>query len=425
METIARPKPRLIVPDLARGLALLGIAAANVTQAWIMNRASEPGQPGWTLGGVRPGETADEVLAVFAALFVHVRGLPMFSTLLGFGIGLIVASLHRKGYPVARARAVLVRRYLVLAAFGLAHTFLLFYGDIMTMYGVIGALVALMITQKSKALRIIAYSTLLFSVLLTSLGAVGIYYMGVEEAGLGLQIAPPTAELTDPLTYLRENAAAASMALSGLPLGVVSLGGLVLLGFVWAREGYLVDVDRHRRVLVTWVCVAAAVVLLIGLPLGLAAIGVIDPALEAPLYVANTGLGAFTGPGILAGLALLTNPIQKRMYRRYEETGVAAPPAWTYPFVALGKRSMTGYLAQSFLFVALVMPFTLGLAEDATITGKTAVGALVWLITLGLAAALEAAGRQGPFEWAHRRLSYGPTGRIEPFAPRAGREQLR
>ncbi|WP_291314600.1 DUF418 domain-containing protein [Corynebacterium sp. UBA2622] len=412
----AQQPPRLIVPDLARGLALLGIATANAAQAWIINDYDTPGGLGWTLGGVRPGNLPDQALAVFAAMFVHVRGLPMFSTLLGFGIGLIAASLYRKHYPPAAARRVLVRRYAFLALFGLAHLFLLFYGDIMVMYGTIGVIVALLFTQSTRALRIVAYCTLGASALLSALAAAGSFF---TDDGMGLH-GTPTTDLLTPAEYVRENVAQAVSMLASVPFGAFSLIGLVLIGYVWAREGYLVDVDRHRRILVTWVCVAAAVVVLLGLPLGLSAIGVIDPAWEGPLYILNTGLGSFTGPGILAGLTLVADPVQKRMYRRYEEVGDPSAPAWAHPFVALGKRSMTGYLAQSFLFIAFTMPFTLGLGLHASITGKTGVAVLVWLVTLALASVLERYGIQGPFESLHRRLSYGPTKRLEPYSPGPG-----
>ena len=96
-----------------------------------------------------------------------------------------------------------------------------------------------------------------------------------------------------------------------------------------------------------------------------------------------------------------------------------AVPGWAYPFVALGKRSMSGYLALSFLFVVLVMPFGFGWGLEASISGKLLVGVAVWLITLALAVILEHTDTPGPFEQLHRRLAYGPTRRIEPYSPAA------
>ncbi|SDS35646.1 DUF418 domain-containing protein [Corynebacterium timonense] len=419
MRASQKKPPRLIVPDVARGCALLGIAVANVSQTWIINDYAQPDALGSTLGGVRPDSVTDKVFAVLAALFVHVRGLPMFSTLLGFGIGLIAASLYRKNYPPNAARTVLVRRYLWLAAFGLIHMFALFWGDIMTAYGVIGVIVALMLTLSTQALRIVAYALLALSIASTS--AIG----RLDSGGAALGGIMQTAHLGSLAEYVRDNAMFSLFIAAGTPFSSFMLGGLVILGFVWAREGYLVDVDKHRRTLVTWTLVAAAVILVVGLPLGLSAIGVIDPSYEAALYYINSGFGLLTGPGILAAIALALNSVQQGMYRRFEETGEASAPAWTYPFVALGKRSMSGYIAQSVLFIALAMPFSLGLGVESSVTGKTAVGALVWLITLLLACALEAANLPGPFEKVHRRLAYGRAERIEPYqSPQSGPEQL-
>ncbi|MCP1387922.1 DUF418 domain-containing protein [Corynebacterium sp. TA-R-1] len=417
MNRQTQSQPRLIVPDLARGLALAGIAMANAVQAWLLNGYDEAGGPGSTLGGVREGNVADQFAAVFSAMFVHVRGLPMFSTLLGFGIGLIAASLYRKGYPAKDARRVLLRRYGILALFGLAHMFLLFMGDIMAVYGVTGMVVALLFTCSTKTLRIIAYLSLIASALFGVIGAVGLYFF--EAAALPVEMMTLTTDITSVGDYFRTNATDGLFMLASVPFAVLQLGGLVLIGYVWAREGYLVNVDQHRRILWTWVGVGTAIVLLIGLPWGLSGIGVLDPQLELSLSLLNSSLGTFTGPAILAGLALVTNNIQKGMNEQVAETGRSTAPAWAYPFVALGKRSMSGYLAQSFLFILLVMPFTLGWGLQASVSGKLLVGLAVWVITLALAVVLEGTGTPGPFEQVHRRLSYGPTKRLEPYSPAA------
>lgn len=89
---------RLIVPDAARGMALLGIAIANMTTAWIITED----RPGAYFGGILNDSVLDKIAVVFGAFFVHNRGLPMFSTLLGFGVGLIAMSLWRRGFPLGR-----------------------------------------------------------------------------------------------------------------------------------------------------------------------------------------------------------------------------------------------------------------------------------------------------------------------------------
>jgi len=91
---------RLIVPDAARGMALLGIAIANMTTAWIITED----RPGAYFGGIVNDSVLDKIAVVFGAFFVHNRGLPMFSTLLGFGVGLIAMSLWRRGFPLGGGR---------------------------------------------------------------------------------------------------------------------------------------------------------------------------------------------------------------------------------------------------------------------------------------------------------------------------------
>ncbi|MGV0393481.1 DUF418 domain-containing protein [Corynebacterium riegelii] len=400
--------PRLLVPDLARGLALMGIAMANAVQTWMINDIDALDQPGSTLGGVRPDSTLDQIAAILSAVFLHVRGLPMFSTLLGFGIGLVAASAWRKGYPAADARLMLVRRYGFLALFGIVHMLLIFHGDIMLYYGLMGMLVATMFTASNKALRITAYSVLLVSAVFGTVIAVAVYSFQ-EPIGAMEQTATP--EMTSLGVYFSENLLGGLGMLLNAPFAVFQLGGLVLLGYVWAREGYLVNVEQHKGVLIRWTILGTVVALVTGVPWGLSAAGFIDPKLEEPLFMLNLAWGLFTGPAILAALALATNGVQQRI----NTTGQT--PAWARPFIALGKRSMSGYLAQSFLFIALVMPFGLGWGLEASISGKLLVGFVVWLITLLLAMVMERAGVPGPFEQLHRRASYGKTKRLEPYTP--------
>lgn len=96
------PTPRMIAPDFARGIALLGIALANIQTAWIIDNPSQQAEhatPSY-FGGYVDGSLLDAIATIFSAMFVHVRGLPMFSTLLGFGIGLITISLWKKSFPI-------------------------------------------------------------------------------------------------------------------------------------------------------------------------------------------------------------------------------------------------------------------------------------------------------------------------------------
>ena len=151
MNSAAVTQPRILAPDVARGFTMLGIAIANATTAWLYISPDTPG----STAGVVDNSILDKIAIILGSIFTHVRGLPMFATLLGYGVGMITMSLQRRNYPPKKARLVLIRRYFFLAIFGILHLSLLFFGDIMFVYGIMGIILALLYRFKDKTLLII------------------------------------------------------------------------------------------------------------------------------------------------------------------------------------------------------------------------------------------------------------------------------
>lgn len=302
---------RYLAPDIARGLALLGIALANMPSAWAPARNADYASD---FGGVHaPGGWLDNLAVLFQAMFVHVRGLSMFTTLLGFGVGLIALSLWRRGFPLKQARLLLWRRYLILGAIGLLHLVILFFGDIIVQYAVTALVLIAMISLRDRTLMIISYSLLSLSLLFFSFTAViSLYFpeaMAVDQGSLGL------GQAQSYLEFVGTNISVGLMTLAGLPTTTVVLLALMIIGFVWARRGVITDVDSHLTLLRVWITIAAAVILLIGLPWGLSAIGVLPQEWELPLSLFNTGFGMLTGPGILALIALVFRGTEDKVPR--------------------------------------------------------------------------------------------------------------
>jgi uncharacterized membrane protein YeiB len=117
-------RPRIAALDVLRGFALCGILVANVrpianVNAGVLNTA---------VGADWPGYLVDQ------------RFFPIFSLLFGVGFSLMLeTTANRTGRP----RVVLLRRLLALLAIGLLHMFLLWRGDILTIYAVVGLVVLL------------------------------------------------------------------------------------------------------------------------------------------------------------------------------------------------------------------------------------------------------------------------------------------
>ena len=66
----------------------------------------------------------------------------------------------------------------------------------------------------------------------------------------------------------------------------------------------------------------------------------------------------------------------------------------------VGRRSMTAYLSQTFLFaiVFLALPSLTGIELHLGEARTAGIALAVWLVTVGLCAVLERGGHAGPFE---------------------------
>lgn len=123
---------RIAALDAIRGFALCGILLANVKPIAHMVHTGSATQPVVT--------TSRQDASLWLGLFVDQRFFPIFSLLFGIGFSLLLDSADGR---VPRPRLLLLRRLLVLFVIGLAHMFLLWRGDILTIYAVVGLLVLL------------------------------------------------------------------------------------------------------------------------------------------------------------------------------------------------------------------------------------------------------------------------------------------
>ncbi|MEV0235317.1 DUF418 domain-containing protein [Nonomuraea sp. NPDC050786] len=124
---LRRRRSRISALDVIRGFALCGILLANVQPIAGM------GGPPVSGGQAGPAEA-------WLGLLVEQRFYPIFSLLFGVGFSLLLESAAER---TARPRLLLLRRLLSLLAMGLAHHFLLWEGDILAVYAVVGLVVLL------------------------------------------------------------------------------------------------------------------------------------------------------------------------------------------------------------------------------------------------------------------------------------------
>lgn len=142
--TDAAPGRDRIAPvDALRGVALLGILMANILVLSGWDFLSEEGRAALS------GERAASVQRAFHHGLIDGKFYTIFSLLFGAGFALQLSRLNARGADGAR---IYRRRVLILLAFGLAHSFLIWDGDILTLYALMGLLLPLFVRLSDRLL---------------------------------------------------------------------------------------------------------------------------------------------------------------------------------------------------------------------------------------------------------------------------------
>ncbi|NUT92228.1 MAG: DUF418 domain-containing protein [Saccharothrix sp.] len=376
---------RALAPDLARGVMLLIIALANVAGVVF---AGEP--------GLDPSpDGVDRGLTFLLYDLAHARGYPVFAVMFGYGIVQLARRQLASGATPEQVRAVLVRRNLWLVVFGLVHGTLLYYGDFLGAYGIVGLAMTLVLLRRGDKFHRIALG--IWALATVEVVGLGVIVMaGILDASGSAPLPVGHVDSLDADNYL----ASLVDRLGEWPAHTATALPFILIAWLgmWAaRRRVLEEPARHRTMLGWTAVVGIGLSVLGGLPAALVAAGWLHvPASTAELVLLlHGGSGMFAGPGYVAVFGLVV-------------TRVARPGPVVGALSALGKRSLSGYLFQSVAWLVLFAPFTLALDEHAALPTLTAVVAavLVWLTTVLAARALDARDRPGPAETVLRRLTY-------------------
>lgn len=373
---------RQAFPDQLRGLALLGIIVVNAPFLAISSS----------------GYTQESVTAwwdVVAAFLVLTLAQGKFYLLFSFLFGYSTLFIVRTGAVADRRRYR--RRLIGLAVLGFAHAVLLFIGDILLSYAILGFALMLLIRRSDRAVLRTAVIIFALSV---------VWLVGV----LALATAAPSE--SDPATAALNVALADGTFLdtvrarfAALPLTLVTIGALqwgmafamFCLGLLAGRRALLADLAPTRalwRRLALWG-------LLLGLPLQVVA---------AVLQLrGGIGLASLTGESAIGlGLGFATAPLLAAGY-----LGVLALLSLRAPHTLNavrdgGRASLTLYLSESIVFCVLFCGWGFGLFGQIGAAGVTLIAIGVYLV-LELAIRLWLRRfRQGPFEWLLARWT-GPS----------------
>lgn len=382
------PSERIVSLDALRGVAVLGILVINV-RVFSM--------PETTL--LNPTVFGDFTGANYWAWLVgHVlaeqKFITLFSALFGAGMVLFIESKERKGQP---AMPLHYRRTAWLIAIGLAHAYLLWYGDILVAYGLCGLALVFAYDWEPRALAGLALVFLLVTPLLE-------VFAGLTVGGeaIASQWAPAESVLRAEVETYRSGWIVqfdhrASTAFERQTVGFLGgtfwrVGGTVLLGMALYKWGVLTGErsSAFYRRLVAGGLVGVAIVLA-----GVWYIEANDWSAGAALFWRQFNyVGSLLVAGGYVGIVTL--------YARWRPEGPA-----TRAFAAVGRTAFTNYLLQT--VVATTVFYGHGLGLFGSVSRVEALGMVVafWAIQVALSVAWLRRYRFGPVEWLWRTLTYG------------------
>lgn len=380
---------RIEAIDALRGFALLGILFANLPY-WAGAPFAKGADAAQIFSNVSP-----EAFGVFFNGVLDGKFYTLFSLLFGLGFALQLERLERRGADGLR---VFRRRMAALLLIGCVHLFLIWDGDILTLYAALGFVLPLF--RKCSERALIGWA-LLFLFVVPMLGVLAGetlgFHPGAPLFALGGMISAHfgITEQTDLVAYIRDGGWAQYMGWQSngwafnygdrLENGrIAKVLGTMLLGMIAGRRLMAGTLLGNSRLL--WSLLIGGLV--IGLPSTLIYMH-LPPHSQAswPSLIGTAPMGIAYGAAFLLAWPHATRVL-----------GVLSP---------VGRMALTNYLTHSVLGALLFYGVGLGLMGRVPIEQVYLMGIAIYAAQILLSRWWLASHKQGPMEALWRRMTYG------------------
>ncbi|MFE7105721.1 DUF418 domain-containing protein [Streptomyces sp. NPDC057575] len=378
-------RPRVLEVDALRGFALVGILVVN-----LLTTAGPPG----ARGGLAAVHAADGAVEWLVVLLAQSKFYLLFSFLFGYSFTLQMDSAERAG---ARFAPRMSRRLAGLFVLGIAHAVLLYTGDILMIYALLG--LVLLAARNAGPAKVRRAALWVFGVaggflLLIGLGAALLDPGDPGDPGESATVkAGLTAAYRGGFTeVVGANIRALPEILAAVPL----MGGFVvaafLVGFVagrrqWLGAAVLADRARLRRICLT------------GLAVGVPGAVLSAAALVGPLPERWTLLGLAVG---MVAAPALSAAYATGLLLWFTTRGGAAAARVLAP---AGRMALTNYLTQSLVMALVFSGYGLGLYGRTGAAAAVAGALVLYACQLALSGWLMRRYRFGPVEWLLRAVT--------------------
>jgi len=392
---------RAAILDILRGVALLGVMLDNLfgfTGYGFLTQPQQEAFPTWY---------ADAFLGLNEQIFINGKFYSLFSLLFGIGFSIILIRNEKKGINPLK---VLYRRLFVLLIIGAGHLFLLWEGDILFLYALIGMLLPLFRKCSDKTLLawvvVLIASPLLFDVM----SVLFHYKNGSFLEDIAKQIDKQTGlPLDDSFSQYRysENDAWQhwrNWQASGFfyrysyildTNRIPKVLGMFLLGFYAGRKMIHVQLENYVSLfkkLRRWG-------LIVGIPAAIASTGFefLGKGIPNAMGLAHTFFYAISVvPLCLAYTSVVClRWINKKGNSRLK---ILAP---------MGRMALTNYLVQTIIGITLYYGVGFGLGGNIGPAYFIPIGLGVYALQIAYSNWWFKYFNYGPMEWIWRQLTYG------------------
>lgn len=389
---------RIEVLDVLRGLAICGILIGNMQ--WFSGYGMMP--PALA----RQSQFSDQVTHFLVHFFVEGKFYSLFSFLFGFGFALQIARAEERGDTEA---SLFKRRLFWLLVIGLLHAYLLWAGDILSIYALMGFLL-ISFRQKTNssllkwafALMVVPILTYILLYILFVSFAPPETVAKIDASQIGFWSAAikkvQESNYLQIVTGYNLNYIVGRYASLILEMRLPKILAMFLLGFYAYRRGFFQDLRRHqpfiRRVLVY--------TLVLGL-VGNIAFATFAGA-EAVFPPSPAGIvGVITYAFGVPALALFIIALVATQWQKPRASTARRLLALLAP---VGRMALTNYLLQTSICVLIFYGYGFGYFGKIGATTATLIALAIFLFQILLSAVWLRYFSYGPMEWIWRQLTY-------------------
>ncbi len=366
--------------DIMRGLALFGILIINMLAFHSPFSYIDPYK--WFTGSVNEG--------LYAAIdiFVQASFYPLFALLFGYGLAMQFMRAEEKGQAFT---PLAVKRLLILLGIGVIHAFLIWYGDILITYALMGLLLIGMIRLPASwlvgfgsILYVIPHFLLLAIMFIAVAMDPNIYvgYMEIESSIQSYQSGSFAEIFSQRLADWR-----ASNNFMGFMFLTITILPFLMIGAAAAKWRLIERTEEKKKL---WLFLAT-VPLLVGLILKS------TPFLFGKNYAFVYVQDIFGGPLVAVGYAAIIALLaQKNVMQKLLS-----------PLAKVGRMSLTTYITQSVVATFIFYSYGFGLYGEVDVLTGTLIALGIFVFQLIFAELWFEKFSKGPLEMLWRKWTYG------------------